>query len=49
MLFRSRQEQCATLSLWTGLYNVVREYLEGITLQQLLDENAAMAGNDYVI
>ncbi|WP_368495847.1 Rrf2 family transcriptional regulator, partial [Faecalibaculum rodentium] len=44
-----RQEQCATLSLWTGLYNVVREYLEGITLQQLLDENAAMAGNDYVI
>ncbi len=44
-----RQEQCATLSLWTGLYDVVREYLEGITLQQLLDENAAMAGNDYVI
>ncbi len=43
------RSQVNTCPLWTGLYDVVREYLEGITLQQLLDENAAMAGNDYVI
>lgn len=44
-----RQSQCSTLSLWTGLYDTVKSYLGNITLQQLLDESAALTGNDYII
>lgn len=44
-----RQDECPTLGLWSGLYDVVKDYLGGITLQKLLDDNTALAGNDYVI
>lgn len=33
-----RQDDCLTLSVWSGLYKVVNEYLGGITLQDILDE-----------
>lgn len=33
-----RAETCATLPVWKGLYQVVNEYLDGITLQDLLDQ-----------
>lgn len=32
-----RSADCATLSVWQGLYRIVCEYLDGITLQDILD------------
>lgn len=32
-----RKDSCLTLPLWNGLYSVICEYLDGITLQDLLD------------
>ncbi len=40
---------CSTVEMWDGLYKVITEYLEGITLQDLLDRANANVGNDYVI
>ncbi|MCD8117748.1 MAG: Rrf2 family transcriptional regulator [Oscillospiraceae bacterium] len=40
---------CSTVEMWDGLYKVITDYLEGITLQDLLDKANANAGNDYVI
>ena len=45
-----RRATCAVMSVWQGLDNVINEYLDGITLQDLLDEKASFdGGNDYVI
>ena len=41
--------ECATLPLWEGLERVIRSYLDGITLQDLLEQQTARAANDYVI
>ena len=41
--------ECATLSMWEGLERVIRNYLDGITLQDLLEQQTARAANDYVI
>ena len=40
---------CATVDMWTGLYKVVNDYLEGVSLQDLVDQANASAGNDYII
>ena len=40
---------CATVDMWTGLYKVVNDYLEGVSLQNLVDQANASAGNDYII
>lgn len=45
----ARRADCATLPVWQGLDRVVNEYLDGITLQSILDQEAARRGNDYVI
>lgn len=45
----SRSIGCATLPVWQGLYNVINEYLDGITLQDILDQQKEMYSNDYVI
>ena len=42
-----RCAECLTLPVWQGLDKVVREYLGGITLQDVLDKRNV--GNDYVI
>ena len=42
-----RCAECQTLPVWQGLDQVVREYLSGITLQDVLDKRNV--GNDYVI
>ena len=44
-----RSEDCATLPVWRGLNRVINEYLDGITLQDLLEQQTARAANDYVI
>ena len=43
-----RCADCPTLPVWQGLTRVIREYLEGITLQDILDRQSGV-GNDYVI
>jgi len=34
-----RVKKCKTLSMWKGLNKVIADYLDGITLQDLLDKN----------
>jgi len=33
-----RTEDCMTIGVWSGLEKVITEYLEGITLQDILDD-----------
>lgn len=44
-----RSAECATLPVWKGLYQVINEYLDGITLQDILDQQRALYANDYSI
>ncbi len=44
-----RRADCATLPVWQGLYKVINEYLDGITLQDVLDQKNQRGANDYVI
>ena len=34
-----RSAMCQTLEIWVGLEKVIREYLEGITLQSILEKS----------
>jgi len=34
-----QQLECLTLPVWQGLHNVMREYLQSISLQDILDKN----------
>ena len=43
-----RSEMCMALTVWKGLEKVINEYLDGITLQDILDQNQGMV-QDYVI
>lgn len=43
----ARAASCVTLPVWQGLDRVINEYLDGITLGDLLQWNTN--GNDYVI
>ncbi len=43
----ARASGCLTLPIWQGLDKVINEYLDGITLADLLQWNTN--GNDYVI
>ena len=40
---------CKTLSMWTGLYKVITNYLEGITLLDMQKEHEEQRAYDYVI
>lgn len=44
-----RQMECVTLPLWKGLNRVICEYLDGVTLQDLLDQAGDPSAGDYVI
>ena len=44
-----RADQCATLFVWEGLNKVITEYLDGITLQDILDRQRESYSNDYII
>ena len=44
-----RSADCPTLPVWQGLAKVINEYLDSITLQDLLDQNQSQYANDYVI
>lgn len=44
-----RSSSCATLEMWQGLYKVIAEYLEGVTLQDLLEKERSGGEYNYVI
>lgn len=44
-----RCETCDTLPIWKGLYKTINDYLDGITLQDIIDEKRSNAGNEYII
>lgn len=44
-----RSANCATLPVWQGLNRVINEYLDSITLQDILDQQRERYANDYVI
>ncbi len=44
-----RSGECSTLFVWQGLKDVVTDYLEGITLQDIVDKKHENYANDYVI
>lgn len=44
-----RSGECAMLPVWQGLYKVINEYLDGITLQNIMDQRRERYINDYVI
>ena len=44
-----RSANCPTLPVWRGLYHVINEYLDGITLQDILDQQRERYANDYII
>ncbi|WP_454970226.1 RrF2 family transcriptional regulator [Eubacterium sp.] len=44
-----RAEDCITLPIWKGLYKVISEYLDSITLQDIIDRNSDISNFDYII
>lgn len=42
-----RAGSCATLYVWQGLHKTIAEYLDGITVQDIIDRSNS--GNDYCI
>lgn len=44
-----RAGECATLPVWKGLKKVIDDYLDSITLQDIMDQQAERYANDYVI
>lgn len=44
-----RAAECATLPVWQGLYKVITDYLDGITLQDIIDKQHDRYCSDYVI
>lgn len=44
-----RSNTCATLPFWKGLEKVINDYVDGFTLQDLVDSANSLAGNDYMI
>lgn len=45
----ARCADCPTLPVWQGLARVISEYLDSITLQDILDQQRSRVSNDYVI
>lgn len=44
-----RSGDCAMLPVWQGLYQVITEYLDNITLQDIIDQQKERYINDYII
>lgn len=44
-----KADACMTLGVWQGLYNVITDYLDGITLQTIIDKNLQKEIDQYYI
>lgn len=44
-----RAEICMTLGVWKGLHKIITEYLDSITLQDIIDNNREREINEYYI
>ncbi|MCH5325317.1 MAG: Rrf2 family transcriptional regulator [Eubacterium sp.] len=44
-----RSAECMTLPVWQGLFKVINEYLDNITLQDILDQAKERSIDDYSI
>ena len=44
-----RSGMCPTISFWEGLDKVINDYVDSFTLQDLLDQQLELIGNDYSI
>ncbi|MBQ7717827.1 MAG: Rrf2 family transcriptional regulator [Clostridia bacterium] len=44
-----RSTNCVTLPVWRGLNKAINDYLDSITLQDLLDMQRESYANDYII
>lgn len=44
-----RVSECITLPMWQKLYKIVDEYLESVTIEDLILHRTNLAGNDYII
>ncbi|NLT10826.1 MAG: Rrf2 family transcriptional regulator [Clostridiaceae bacterium] len=44
-----QKERCATLAFWQGLYQVINEYIDSITLQDLVNRDACSDLPDFSI
>lgn len=44
-----RQAVCGTLSFWKGLGRVIDEYVDSVTLADLVEEQRALGANDFCI
>ena len=44
-----RSSYCKTLPIWSGLQKVINEYLDGITLQMILDDKKNTGADEYYI
>ena len=44
-----RRAECATLPVWQGLYRVINDYLDSITLQDILDKQKERYSSAYMI
>lgn len=42
-------ETCLTLPMWQGLYKTITEYLDSITLQDIIDSDRARKTDEYYI
>lgn len=42
-------EDCTTLEIWKGLNKVINDYLDSITLQDVVDKHLESYSNNYVI
>lgn len=42
-----RQDKCATFAFWEQFYKVINDYLDSVTLQDLIDKNCSL--NDFII
>ena len=44
-----RVNECATIKIWEELYRRITEYLDSVSIQDIINDNSALNGNDYCI
>lgn len=44
-----RAGDCMTLGVWKGLYDVVTNYLDSLTLQDIIEKNQTLSSDEYCI